>query len=177
VILACLALGALLLVLRARAARSAGVPAAGAGVVVALLVLAVAITANFAGLYELPSLSITRGGGRASAFSTGLLARSSRRPCTRAVHGRRAGRGAAAAVVAGLLLFATLGFGLALPFLLLGFVPALRKMLPKPASGWTLPPRLACRWADRAGAAVAGWRLGGRCSPRCGAIALALPAA
>ena len=32
-----------------------------------------------------------------------------------------------------MLLFAALGFGLALPFLLLGFVPALRKMLPKPS--------------------------------------------
>jgi thiol:disulfide interchange protein len=31
-----------------------------------------------------------------------------------------------------LLLFATLGLGLALPFLLLGFVPAFRRMLPKP---------------------------------------------
>jgi thiol:disulfide interchange protein len=32
----------------------------------------------------------------------------------------------------GLLLFAALGLGLALPFLALGFVPALRKMLPRP---------------------------------------------
>jgi thiol:disulfide interchange protein len=32
----------------------------------------------------------------------------------------------------GLLLFAMLGFGLALPFLLLGYVPALRNLLPKP---------------------------------------------
>jgi thiol:disulfide interchange protein len=30
------------------------------------------------------------------------------------------------------VLFATLGFGLALPFLLLGFVPPLRRMLPRP---------------------------------------------
>ena len=34
--------------------------------------------------------------------------------------------------VQALLLFAVLGLGLALPFLLLGFVPALRSMLPKP---------------------------------------------
>ena len=33
-----------------------------------------------------------------------------------------------------LLLFATLGLGLALPFLLIGFVPALRRMLPKPGA-------------------------------------------
>ena len=47
-----------------------------------LLVLAVAVTANFAGLYELPSLSITRGGGRMSAFATGLLAAFVATPCT-----------------------------------------------------------------------------------------------
>jgi thiol:disulfide interchange protein len=33
-----------------------------------------------------------------------------------------------------LLLFAALGLGLALPFLLIGFVPALRRMLPKPGA-------------------------------------------
>jgi pyrroline-5-carboxylate reductase len=43
-------------------------------VVVLLLVLASAITANLAGLYELPSISFTRSGGRSSAFATGLLA-------------------------------------------------------------------------------------------------------
>jgi hypothetical protein len=36
--------------------------------------LAVAITANFAGLFELPGLSIERGGGHMGAFGTGLLA-------------------------------------------------------------------------------------------------------
>jgi thiol:disulfide interchange protein len=33
-----------------------------------------------------------------------------------------------------LLLFALLGLGLALPFLLLGFVPALRRRLPRPGA-------------------------------------------
>ena len=33
-----------------------------------------------------------------------------------------------------LLLFAALGLGLALPFLLIGFIPALRRMLPKPGA-------------------------------------------
>ena len=48
----------------------------------------------------------------------------------------------------GLLLFATLGFGLALPFLLLGFVPALRKLLPRPGK-WmeTFRRSSRCRWA------------------------------
>src|SRR5690606_31770099 len=56
VVLACLALGALLLVLRARGSEFGwGFQLQVPGVVVALLVLATAITATFAGLYELPS--------------------------------------------------------------------------------------------------------------------------
>ena len=102
------------------------------GVVVALLVLATLITANFAGLFELPSRPIASGGKPAGAFATGLLAAVVATPCT--------GPFMAAAIGAALLLptwlalaiFASLGLGLALPFLLLGFVPALRNRLPKP---------------------------------------------
>ncbi len=63
----------------------------------------------------------------------------------------------------GLLLFAALGLGMALPFLLLGFVPALRRRLPRPGP-WMIPFRkvmavpmgltaLALVWLT--------WRLGG----------------
>src|SRR5690606_39112877 len=102
------------------------------GVVVALLVLAVLITANFAGLYELPSLSFTREGGRASAFSTGVLAAFVATPCTGPFMAGAMGAALLLPWWQGLLLFAVLGFGLALPFLLLGYVPGLRKLLPKP---------------------------------------------
>lgn len=133
VILACLALGALLLALRAGGSEIGwAFQLQEPGVVVALLVLAVGITANFAGLYELPSLSFTRSGGRASAFSTGLLAAFVATPCTGPFMAAALGAALLLPWWQGLLLFATLGFGLALPFLLLGFVPALRRMLPKP---------------------------------------------
>jgi DsbC/DsbD-like thiol-disulfide interchange protein/cytochrome c biogenesis protein CcdA len=133
VVLACLALGALLLVL-----RSVGAEVGWAfqlqepGVVVALLVLATAITANLAGLYELPSFSFTGTGGRSSSFATGLLAAFVATPCTGPF--MAAAMGAALLLVwwKALMLFAALGLGLALPFLALGFVPALRKLLPKP---------------------------------------------
>ncbi|MEO6041631.1 MAG: protein-disulfide reductase DsbD domain-containing protein [Croceibacterium sp.] len=133
VVLACLALGAVLLGL-----RSAGSEIGWAfqlqepGVVAFLLVLAVAITANFAGVFELPSLSLSGSGGRMGAFATGLLAAFVATPCTGPF--MAAAMGAALLLVwwKGLLLFAALGLGLALPFLLLGFVPALRKLLPKP---------------------------------------------
>jgi len=133
VVLACLALGALLLGLRAMGSEIGwAFQLQEPGVVVALLVLAVAITANFAGVFELPSLSITRSGGRASAFSTGLLAAFVATPCTGPFMAAALGAALLLPWWQGLALFATLGFGLALPFLLLGFVPALRKLLPKP---------------------------------------------
>lgn len=133
VMLACIALGGLLLALRA------GGSAVGwafqlqePGVVIALLVLAAAITANFAGLFEVPSLAITRSGGRASAFSTGLLAAFVATPCTGPFMAAALGAALILPPVPALALFAALGFGLSLPFLLLGFVPALRRILPKP---------------------------------------------
>jgi DsbC/DsbD-like thiol-disulfide interchange protein/cytochrome c biogenesis protein CcdA len=135
VVLACLALGALLLVLRALGSEIGwAFQLQEPGVVVALLVLATAITANFAGLYELPSLSITREGGRASAFSTGLLAAFVATPCTGPFMAAALGAALLLPWWEGLLLFAMLGLGLALPFLLLGFVPGLRRMLPKPGA-------------------------------------------
>lgn len=133
VVLACLALGALLLALRAGGNEIGwAFQLQEPGVVVALLVLAVAITANLAGLYELPSFSFTREGGRASAFSTGLLAAFVATPCTGPFMAAAMGAALLLPWWEGLLLFATLGFGLALPFLLLGYVPALRKLLPRP---------------------------------------------
>jgi len=133
VVLASLALGVLLLLLRAGGAEIGwAFQLQEPGVVVALLVLAVAITANFAGLYELPSLSFTRSGGRASAFSTGLLAAFVATPCTGPFMAAAMGAALLLPWPQALLLFAALGFGLALPFLALGFVPALRRMLPKP---------------------------------------------
>jgi DsbC/DsbD-like thiol-disulfide interchange protein/cytochrome c biogenesis protein CcdA len=133
VLVATLALGVLLLALRA-AGNEVGwaFQLQEPGVVVALLVLAVAITANLAGLYELPSVSFTQSGGRQSAFATGLLAAFVATPCTGPFMATAMGAALLLPWWQGLLLFAALGLGLALPFLLLGFVPPLRKMLPKP---------------------------------------------
>ena len=132
VMLAVLALGALMLALRA-----AGEQVGWAFqlqqplVVAALLVLATLITANLAGLFEIPSLPIrSRGGG--SAFATGLLAAVAATPCTGPFMAAALGAALLLPVPQALLLFAALGFGLALPFLLLGYVPALRSRLPQP---------------------------------------------
>lgn len=135
VVLACVGLGALLLALRA-AGEQVGwaFQLQQPGVVVGLLVLAAAITANFAGLFELPSLSVSMGGEKTGAFATGLLAAFVATPCTGPFMAAALGAALLLPVPQALLLFALLGLGLALPFLLLGFVPPLRRMLPKPGA-------------------------------------------
>jgi DsbC/DsbD-like thiol-disulfide interchange protein/cytochrome c biogenesis protein CcdA len=135
VVLACLAVGTLLLALRA-AGQEIGwaFQLQEPIVVVALFVLAAAITANFAGFFELPALPITREGGNSSSFATGLLAAFVATPCTGPFMAAALGAALLLPTLAALLLFAALGLGLALPFLLLGFVPALRSRLPRPGA-------------------------------------------
>ena len=95
-----------------------------------LLLLAVAITANLAGLFELPVL----GGGirPAGSFGTGALAAFVATPCAGPFLGTALGTALLLPFAGAILVFAALGFGLALPFLLIAFVPALRTRLPKP---------------------------------------------
>src|SRR5205085_506942 len=133
------------------------------GVVVALLVLALALTANFAGLYELPSLSFTRSGGRGSAFSTGLLAAFVATPCTGPFMAAAMGAALLLPWWQGLLLFGALGVGLALPFLLLGYVPALRKLLPRPGKWMDTFKRILAIPMGLTALALLwlAWRLGG----------------
>ncbi len=133
VVLACVALGATMLALRA-AGEQVGwaFQLQEPWVVVVLLLLAAAISANLAGLFELPSISITRSGEPASAFATGLLAAVAATPCTGPFMAAALGAALILPAPEALLLFIALGLGLALPFLLIGFVPALRNRLPKP---------------------------------------------
>ncbi len=136
VVLACLALGGVLLALRA-GGESVGwaFQLQEPGVVVALFVLALALTANFLGLFEIPGVAITGGGasGRGS-FATGLLAAFVATPCTGPFMAAALGAALVLPMAQALALFAALGLGLALPFLLLGFVPALRSRLPRPGA-------------------------------------------
>ncbi|XUU60477.1 protein-disulfide reductase DsbD family protein [Erythrobacter sp. HA6-11] len=135
VVLACVALGTLMLALRA-AGEQVGwaFQLQSPGVVVGLLVLATIITLNFAGSFELPSVSFTRSGQPASAFGTGLLAAFAATPCTGPFMAAALGAALLLPPLPALLLFAMLGLGLALPFLLLGWVPSLRNKLPKPGN-------------------------------------------
>ena len=137
VVLTCLALGGVLLGLRAGGTLVGwAFQLQDPRVILLLLLLITAIALNLAGLFQLPALAagddLTRGGGARGAFFTGALAAFVATPCTGPFLGFALGAALVLPTFAGLAVFAGLGLGLALPFLLLGFVPALRRMLPRP---------------------------------------------
>ena len=180
VVLACLALGGLMLGLRAAGAEIGwAFQLQEPLVVAALLLLAVAITANFAGLFEVPVLAGSAGTGEHGAFATGLLAAFVATPCTGPFMAAAMGAALVLPPAAALAVFAVLGLGLALPFLALGFSPALRRLLPRPGP-WMVRFRtaMAVPMGLTAMALVwLAWRLGGAgFALACAAIALALVA-
>ena len=131
------ALGAVLLAIRAAGAEAGwAFQLQDPRTIMLLLLLAVAITANLLGLFELPVL-----GGRAQpagSFGTGALAAFVATPCAGPFLGAALGTALLLPPVGSVAVFAALGLGLALPFLFVAFVPALRSKLPKPG-----------RWMDR----------------------------
>jgi DsbC/DsbD-like thiol-disulfide interchange protein/cytochrome c biogenesis protein CcdA len=130
------AVGTGLLGIALLAIRAAGVEAGWAfqlqdpRTVMLLLLLATAITANLIGLFELPVL-----GGElqpAGSFGTGALAAFVATPCAGPFLGAALGTALLLPYAGGLLVFAALGLGLALPFVILAFLPQLQGRLPKP---------------------------------------------
>ncbi|MEO7277096.1 MAG: protein-disulfide reductase DsbD domain-containing protein [Sphingomicrobium sp.] len=97
-----------------------------------LLLLAVAIAANLLGLFELPVLGgrLRPGGG----FATGALAAFVATPCAGPFLGAALGTALLLPTVGAVMVFAALGLGLALPFVVLAFVPRLVARLPKPGA-------------------------------------------
>ena len=73
-------------------------------------------------------------GGYAGSFFTGVLAVIVASPCTAPFMGPALGYALTQPLLVSALIFAALGLGLALPFLLLGFVPALGAWLPRPGA-------------------------------------------
>lgn len=133
VVLACAALGALLLALRA-AGQEVGwaFQLQEPAVVVVLLLLATAITANLAGLFEFAVPGFAGAANPRNAFATGLLAAFVATPCTGPFMAAAMGAALLLPVPEGMALFVALGLGLALPFLAVAYVPALRRLLPRP---------------------------------------------
>lgn len=137
VVSSCIALGAIMLALRAGGEQVGwAFQLQQPRVVMALLLLMICVTANLAGAFELPSFSFSRKGGDeagfAGSFGTGILTAIVATPCTGPFMAAALGAALLLPTLPALLLFAGLGFGLALPFLAIAYVPALRAMMPRP---------------------------------------------
>jgi len=135
VVVACLGLGALLLALRA-AGEQVGwaFQLQEPAVVAALLLLACAITANLLGLFEFVVPGFADTGSPQGAFATGLLAAFVATPCTGPFMATAMGAALLLPLIPALALFAALGLGIALPFLAIALIPALRRRMPAPGA-------------------------------------------
>lgn len=137
IIMFCLLLGGAMLALRALGAQIGwGFQLQDPRIIFVLLIVFTGIALNLAGLFEFGTIALGSDlagkGGAQGAFWTGALAALVATPCSAPFMAGAIGAAILLPPVAGLLVFAGLGLGLALPFLLLGFVPALRKMMPRP---------------------------------------------
>lgn len=112
-------------------------------------------------------------GGPSGDFFTGVLAVIVASPCTAPFMGSALAFAFAAPPILALTVFLALGLGLALPFLLIGFVPALARRLPRPGA-WmetfkqllAFPMYLTAIWllwvlGQQRGVDAMGWALAG----------------
>jgi thiol:disulfide interchange protein DsbD len=188
VLAAFVALGALVLALRkAGLALGWGFQLQQPLVVAAIALLLFALGLSLSGVWY-PNVGVGARGnawmqkhGAAGDFATGVLAVVLATPCIGPFMGAALAYAFAGPALGGMLVFLALGLGLALPFLLIGFVPALAQRLPKPGA-WmetfkqlmAFPMYLTAAWlvsvlaAQRGDDAVWNWMLA--------AIAVALAA-
>ena len=110
------------------------------GVVAVLLLLVAAIAFNLAGLFELPALGFAKLGseGLLGGVATGALAAFVATPCSGPFMAGALGAALVLPALAGLAIFAGLGLGLALPFLVIGFCEPARRRMPRPGSWMTV---------------------------------------
>lgn len=163
VVLVCVALGGVLLALRAGGATLGwAFQLTDPRVIVVLLVLVTGIALNLAGLFEIDAPAFAnraaaRGAG--GAFATGALAAFVATPCSGPFMAGALGAALVLPWYAALAVFAGLGLGIALPFLLLGFVPALQRRLPRPGA-WMATLRRVLSVPMFATALALAWVLG-----------------
>ena len=141
VVLSFLALGALMLALRAAGQQLGwGFQLQSPAVVAALTVLFTVIGLNLAGVFEfgsfLPSRLATLEARNpvANSFLTGMLAVAVASPCTAPFMGASLGLAVGLPAVQALLIFAAIGLGMALPYLAASWWPAVARLLPKPGA-------------------------------------------
>ncbi len=108
--------------------------------VAALIYLLFLVGLSLSGVFHLPVLlgnignKTTSEGSARGSFLTGVLATAVATPCTAPFMAPAVGAALTMPAWQALLVFQALGFGLALPFLLICFFPALLALLPKPGA-------------------------------------------
>ncbi len=104
--------------------------------VLGLLMLAIGL--NLLGVFEIgmriagAGQTLTAGGERRAAFFTGLLAVVVATPCTAPFMAGALGYALVQPATVALAIFLALGAGLAAPYLLISFIPAIGRLLPRP---------------------------------------------
>ena len=137
-----LALAALLIAARAGGeAVGWGFQLQNPSVVAGLALLMLVVGLNLSGVFEFglsaqgAGTGLANKSGLAGAFFTGALAVVVAAPCTAPFMAGAIGWAVTQPPAAALLVFASLGLGLAAPFTILSFIPALFRRLPRPG-GW-----------------------------------------
>lgn len=108
--------------------------------VIGMAVLMLLVALNLLGTFELPVLFGTAGGSLAhkdtplGSFLTGALTALVATPCTAPFMAPAIGFALTQPPVQALVIFSVLGFGLALPFLLVCLFPPLLRLMPKPGA-------------------------------------------
>jgi len=141
VVLSFLALGALLLGLRATGEQLGwGFQLQNPAVVAALAVLFTLIGLNLSGLFEFGNFLPGRAANLQSknpttnAFLSGVLATAIASPCTAPFMGASLGYAIGLPAVQALAVFGAIGVGMALPFLAASLVPGVAGMMPRPGA-------------------------------------------
>ncbi len=141
VVLSFVALGALMLALRGAGEQLGwGFQLQSPVVVAGLAALFTVIGLNLAGLFEFGQLvpssvaSLEAKNPSVDAFLSGILAVVVASPCTAPFMGASLGLALALPAAQALAIFATLGIGMALPYLAASWSPALARQLPRPGA-------------------------------------------
>ncbi len=160
VVISFAAIAAVLLFLRAGGeAIGWGFQLQSAGFVSFLAVIMLLVGLSLAGLFEISfgaestGSQLASSGGNKGSFFTGVLATLVATPCTAPLMAPALGFALAQTTATALLIFVTLGFGMAAPFLLLAFSPKLGSLLPRPGAwmdklkqGLSFPMFLTAAW-------------------------------
>lgn len=141
VIISFVAIAAILIGLKAAGAEIGwGFQLQNPAVVAVLAYMLFLLGLNLSGFFDITGnfmnagSSLAQKDGLSGSFFTGILATAVATPCTAPFMGAAMGYALVQPAYISLTVFVALGFGLALPYLALCFIPALRSALPKPGA-------------------------------------------